>query len=88
MSGKWLNASRKRLSGVDGFNGLFAARSLLTRSAQADGCSNPSASLGMLKKNVDPSPGLEVTQMRPPYRSTMFLQIAKPTPVPGYLSLV
>ena len=37
---------------------------------------------GIEKKNVAPRPSSDSTQMRPPYRSTNFLQIAKPMPVP------
>src|SRR5204863_1582512 len=40
--------------------------------------------LGSVKWNWLPSPGAEVTQMRPPWRSATFLQIARPMPVPGY----
>ena len=32
-----------------------------------------------------PCPGRDSTQMRPPWRPTTFLQIARPMPVPGYL---
>src|SRR4029450_11013103 len=38
----------------------------------------------MVKKNVAPLPGSEVIQMRPPWRSTIFLQIANPMPLPAY----
>ena len=33
-----------------------------------------------------PWPGRDSTQIRPPCRSTILLQIASPIPVPGYLS--
>ncbi len=33
---------------------------------------------------VAPRPGSDSTQIRPPWRSTILLQIAKPMPVPGY----
>ena len=33
---------------------------------------------------TEPEPGVDSTQMRPPWRSTIFLQIARPMPVPGY----
>src|SRR5207249_2524416 len=39
---------------------------------------------GSVKWNVLPAPGVELTQMRPPWRSATFLQIARPMPVPGY----
>lgn len=39
--------------------------------------------LGSVKKNVDPLPSWESTQMRPPNRSMTFLQIARPIPLPG-----
>ena len=38
--------------------------------------------VGMVKKMVAPFPGSEVTQMRPPWRSTIFLHVARPMPVP------
>jgi hypothetical protein len=38
----------------------------------------------IVKKNVAPSPGWDSTQICPPWRSTTFLQMAKPMPVPGY----
>jgi len=40
-------------------------------------------SRGSVKEKVDPFPGVESTQMRPPWRSTMRLQSARPMPVPG-----
>jgi len=33
---------------------------------------------GIVKKNVAPSPGLDSAQIRPPWRSMIFLQIASP----------
>ena len=39
--------------------------------------------LGSVKKNVDPLPSWESTQMRPPNRSMTFLPIARPIPLPG-----
>ena len=41
---------------------------------------------GTVKKNVDPLPGSDSTQMRPPWRSTIFLHTARPMPVPSYSS--
>ena len=41
---------------------------------------------GMVKWNLAPFPGSGSTHMRPPCRSTIFLQMAKPMPVPGYSS--
>jgi hypothetical protein len=38
---------------------------------------------GNVKKNVDPLPGSDSTQISPPWRSTIFLQMANPMPVPG-----
>jgi hypothetical protein len=38
--------------------------------------------IGNVKKNVDPRPGSDSTQMRPPWRSMIRLQIASPIPVP------
>jgi hypothetical protein len=38
---------------------------------------------GMEKKNVEPWPGCDSTQMPPPWRSTILLQMASPMPVPG-----
>src|SRR5476649_2210720 len=34
-------------------------------------------------RNVDPRPGCDSTEILPPCRSTIFLQIAKPIPVPA-----
>src|ERR1043166_4234879 len=42
------------------------------------------ARAGTVKKNVEPSPGCDSTQIRPPRRSTILLQMASPIPVPGY----
>ena len=38
---------------------------------------------GREKKNVEPRPGSDSTQMAPSWRSTIFLQMARPMPVPG-----
>jgi hypothetical protein len=38
---------------------------------------------GIENRNLVPRPGSDSTQIRPPIRSTTFLQIAKPTPAPG-----
>ncbi len=38
--------------------------------------------------NSDPFPNSETTFISPPKESTIYLQIAKPTPVPLYFSLV
>ena len=38
---------------------------------------------GMVNQIVDPCPGVDSTQTRPPWRSTIFLAIARPMPVPG-----
>src|SRR5215813_1603544 len=38
----------------------------------------------IVNKNVAPWPHCDSTQIRPPWRSTIFLQIANPMPVPGY----
>jgi len=47
-----------------------------------------SAQSGIVKKNVDPLPTSDSTQMRPPYRSMTRWQMARPIPVPEYLSAV
>lgn len=39
---------------------------------------------GSAKEKVVPAPGADSTQMRPPWRSTIFLHMASPMPVPGY----
>ena len=36
-----------------------------------------------MKRKVDPSPGFDSTQIRPPCRSTILAQVARPRPVPG-----
>src|SRR5215207_4450463 len=41
-----------------------------------------------VNQNVVPRPGSDSTHMRPPWRSTIFLQIARPMPVPGYSARV
>src|SRR5665213_2408183 len=41
---------------------------------------------GKVKKKVAPELGWDSTQIRPPCRSTMRLQIASPIPVPEYSS--
>ncbi len=41
---------------------------------------------GRLKKNIEPTPGVDSTQMRPPWRSTIFWHVARPIPDPGYRS--
>ncbi len=42
--------------------------------------------LGTVNDTVEPRPGVDSTQIFPPWRSTIFLQIARPMPVPGYVS--
>ncbi len=46
------------------------------------------APLGSVKLKRVPRPGAESSQIRPPWPSTISLQIARPRPVPGYSSLV
>ena len=41
-----------------------------------------------MKKKVLPWPGSDSSQMRPPWHSTTFLQIASPMPLPGYCLLL
>src|SRR5712691_10442974 len=41
---------------------------------------------GIVKKKAEPRPGSDSTQIRPPCLSTIFLQTARPMPVPGYSS--
>jgi hypothetical protein len=43
---------------------------------------------GSVKENVLPSPTFDSTQILPPWRSTIFLQIASPMPEPAYFSRV
>lgn len=43
----------------------------------------PCCSAGIVKQNVAPLPGCDSVQMRPPWRSTILLQMASPMPVPG-----
>src|ERR1019366_6126517 len=38
---------------------------------------------GIVNLKVAPAPGSDSTQIRPPLRSTIFLQSARPMPVPG-----
>ena len=44
--------------------------------------------VGRVKKNVEPLSGSDSIQIRPPWRSTIFRQIASPIPVPEYSSRV
>ncbi len=64
------------------FSGMVASRRLrrLLHSAYDAPAS------GNVKRNVVPSPSFDSTQILPPWRSTIFLQIARPMPVPGYSS--
>src|SRR5579872_305499 len=57
---------------------------LLLAESEYVGGSTCSSTAGRVKKNVDPFPGSESAQMRPPLRSTIFWHIAKPMPVPSY----
>ncbi len=45
-------------------------------------------SSGISNQNVEPRPGSDSTPMRPPIRSMMRLQIARPKPVPPYSRVV
>ena len=38
----------------------------------------------MVKKNVEPAFSFDSTQIRPSWRSMIFLQMASPMPVPAY----
>src|SRR5712672_1651289 len=49
---------------------------------------SPFCIFGSVKWNVLPSPYADSTQIRPRWRSTTFLHIARPIPVPGYSSCV
>jgi drug/metabolite transporter (DMT)-like permease len=42
-----------------------------------------SARSAIVKQNVEPAPGWDIAQMRPPWPSTIFLAMARPIPVPG-----
>ena len=42
---------------------------------------------GNVKKKVEPTPGLEVSQILPPYNSTIFFACVRPTPVLSNWSL-
>ena len=46
------------------------------------------ASQGNVNLKVEPWPGSDSTHIFPPQRSTIFLQIARPMPLPGYSVLV
>src|SRR5713226_1198098 len=56
----------------------------LSNDLHAASCWAPIA--GSVNLNVDPCPGSDSTQIRPPCCSTIFLQMANPIPVPGYSS--
>ncbi len=59
----------------------------MTRAASAPVlcCRSPiTLSSGISNQNVAPRPGSDSTPMRPPIRSMMRLQIARPSPVPPY----
>ena len=43
---------------------------------------------GSVKEKVDPCPGLDWTQMRPPCSSTMRLEIVSPSPVPPFSRVI
>jgi hypothetical protein len=43
---------------------------------------------GSVKENVDPSPGLDSTQIRPPCSSTMRLEMVRPKPVPPFSRVI
>ena len=47
-----------------------------------------SAGQGIVKINVEPFPSADSTHIRPPWRSTIRLQIARPTPVPACIPVV
>ena len=47
-----------------------------------------SAASGRLTKNVEPTPGVLSTQIRPPWAWAIFWQMASPAPVPSYSSRV
>jgi hypothetical protein len=53
------------------------------RPAAAEAAVRHTGSTGMLKRKVEPLPGSDSTPIRPPWRSTIFLQVARPMPVPG-----
>ena len=42
---------------------------------------------GIVKRNVEPFPSADSTHIRPPWRSTIRLQIARPTPVPACIPM-
>src|SRR3990172_10491209 len=52
------------------------------------GCGPLSRTKGSVKKKVLPSPGLDSTQIRPPWASTMLLQMLRPNPNPDFLPVV
>src|SRR5207253_509299 len=49
---------------------------------------SPATAIGNVNMNSLPWPAVERAQIRPRWRSTIFLQIASPTPVPAYSSRV
>jgi len=50
---------------------------------QTNGQASKRYSTGIVKKNVDPSPNWDSTQIRPPWRSMIRLTNASPMPVPS-----
>lgn len=52
------------------------------------GMSPCTLSSGISNQKVEPTPGSDSTPMRPPIRSTMRLEIARPRPVPPYSRVV
>src|SRR5229473_4902463 len=62
---------------------VFDQENLNGHTCSSDGCYNSFSLSASAKRKVEPCPGCDSTEMLPPCRSTIFLQMASPIPVPA-----
>src|ERR1700675_80052 len=62
---------------------VFDQKNFYRATVSSDGFHDFSSFSARAKRNVEPCPGWDSTEMLPPCRSTIFLQMANPMPVPS-----
>src|SRR6266436_5617749 len=67
---------------------VFDQENLFGHAFSSDGSHDFLSLSAKAKRNVEPCPGCDSTEMLPPCRSTIFLQMANPMPVPENCSRV
>src|ERR1700733_11833837 len=82
MDGR-IGATERFLRQPDIARAVLDQQNLYGRVASSDLIHDFLSPASRVKRNVEPCPGCDSTEMLPPCRSTIFLQMANPMPVPS-----